>query len=90
MTLDVFNSVVQGYNDRIIDMQALTAQIGYWSAYYQSKRPSKINKIVQNIMGNKFKKSKGPTITQEADVAKFEEREARRMATYNRWRNQDA
>ena len=84
-TLDVFNALVKGYNDRIIDFQALTAQIGYWSAYYQSKRPKKLDTIVSQILKNKLTKSSEPTITTESDIKKFQERELRRISTYNRW-----
>lgn len=85
MPLDVFNAVMSGYSDYLIDMQTLVAQAGYWSAYYQSKRPKKIQSIVSNILKNKFNKNTGSTITTRADIEQFEQRELKRMATYNRW-----
>lgn len=83
--MDVFNALVLGYNDYIVDMQALTAQSGYWSAYFQSKRPKKISTIVQSILDSKFSKSKEPATTTVSDVQKFQERELRRMTTFHRW-----
>lgn len=85
MSLDVFNAVIAGYSDYLIDMQTLAVQTGFWSAYYQSKRPKKIQTIVSNLLKNKFNKNTGSTITTEADIEQYKQRELKRMATYNRW-----
>lgn len=84
-TIDVFNALVKGYNDYLIDMQALTAQTGYWCAYYQSKRPKKIGTIVKSILDRKLENLKETSNISDSDVQKFKERELRRMSTYNRW-----
>lgn len=85
MSLDVFNALVRGYNDRLIDQQALAAQAGYWSSYYRSKHPKKISDLVSSIVESKFARPRGTVETSEEDVLLFEKRELYRMTTYNRW-----
>lgn len=85
MTIDTLNALVLGYNDYLVDQQALSAQVGYWVGYYQSRRPKKIGTIVESILNRKFEKSQEFTTISENDIQKFEERELRRMSTYNRW-----
>lgn len=84
-TIDVFNAIVLGYNDYIVDQQALGAQIGYWSAYFQSRKPKRLSKIVESILHSKYSKSQETAITTDSDIQKFKERELRRMATYSKW-----
>lgn len=91
MTLDVVEALVDGYSDRLIDLQSIAAQTGYWAGYYQSKRPKKIKDVVNSILKSKeYKHTKQQkTATTEDDVQKFQERELRRMATFNQWEAQN-
>jgi hypothetical protein len=49
MSLDVFQAYIQGCDDRILDEQLLAAQSGYWAAYFQSKHPKSLSKILEDI-----------------------------------------
>lgn len=74
--MDEFNALVQGYNDKLIDLQVIAAQIGYWSGYYQSKRPKSISTISENIMSNKLKSYKS-TKKSVPDVESFKAKDLR-------------
>lgn len=91
MSLDVFNTLVEGYSDRLVDLQSIAAQTGYWSGYYQTKRPRKIKDVVNSILKNKERKQirKQKTATTEDDILKFQERELRRIATLKQWEVQN-
>lgn len=66
-------------------MQALMAQAGYWSGYYQGKRPKKISEIVKSILSKRAAKEPKKSETTEEDINQFQQRELRRMATHNKW-----
>lgn len=86
--MDVLEACILGYSDSLIDRQAIAAQTGYWSAYYQSKRPKKISSIIQSILSNRSKKSttKKAADISDSDIQQFMQREMNRVATQGMWK----
>ena len=82
MSLDVFQAVVNGYTDRLRDMQIMSAHTGYWSGYFnRTKKPKSLDSIIHSIVKGSRAKSKH---VDSVDVAAFEARERAFMAQYNR------
>lgn len=81
MSLDVFQAVVAGYGDALLDQQILAVQSGYWSAYYAGvKHPKPVSKVAEEMI-NKHQKmerdaKKISTPKPDVDVAAFLEMEA--------------
>lgn len=91
MSLDVFQAVVKGYSDRLLDMQILGVQSGYWAAYYVGSKHPKLPKDVAASMLRAHKKSESQqktvavsTPAPAADVDTFLAREARFKAKLGR------
>lgn len=91
MSLDVFQAVVSGYSDRLLDMQILSVQTGYWAAYYVGSKRPKLPKDVAASMLRAHKKSERQkkavavsTPAPAADVDTFLAREARFKAKLGR------
>ena len=81
MSLDVFQAVVAGYGDALLDQQILAVQSGYWSAYYAGvKHPKPVSKVVEELINKhqKVKRDAGKVLTPkpDVDVAAFLEMEA--------------
>lgn len=81
MSLDVFQAVVAGYGDALLDQQILAVQSGYWSAYYTGvKHPKPVSKVVEELINKhqKVKRDAGKVLTPkpDVDVAAFLEMEA--------------
>lgn len=91
MSLDMFQAVVSGYSDRLLDMQILSVQTGYWAAYYVGSKRPKLPRDVAASMLRAHKKSKSQqktvavsTPASAADVDTFLAREARFKAKLGR------
>ena len=91
MSLDVFQAVVRGYSDRLLDMQILSMQSGYWAAYYVMSKHPKMPKDVAAGMLRAHKKSEDrqqnvavSTPAPAVDVDSFLAREARFKAKLGR------
>ena len=84
MSLDVFRAVIQGYSDRMFDMQVLAVHQGYWSGYYNKvKKPKSMNTILQKMLRARDKvrnTNSAQPHTDEVDVATFLERERKRLS----------
>ena len=77
MSMDIFQSIVAGYSDRLIDLQILSIQTGYWAAYYVgSKHPKSPDKIADSFTKKRVKAPKVVPVA-EVDVDTFLAREAR-------------
>lgn len=78
MSLDTFNAVLEGYNDRVCDWDLLSAKAGFWSGYYSnSKRPKPLDHILKHIRdGYKGTKSKKRKHADSVDVEAFLQQEA--------------
>lgn len=51
MSLDVFQAVIKGYGDAILDQQIIALQSGYWSAYYSgAKHPKPVHRIAEDMI----------------------------------------
>lgn len=91
MSLDVFRAVVKGYSDRLLDMQILSVQTGYWAAYYVGSKHTKKPKDVAASMLQAHMKSEDrqqkvavSAPAPAADVDTFLAREARFKAKLGR------
>lgn len=91
MSLDVFQAVVRGYSDRLLDMQILSVQSGYWAAYYiGSKHPKKPKDVAASMLRAHVKsedKQQNVAVSTPApavDVDTFLAREARFKAKLGR------
>ena len=61
MSMDMFQSCLQGYSDLLFDQQLLGLQSGYWAGYYGNpnmKRPKPLKQIIQMLVRNKEKADK--------------------------------
>lgn len=70
---------MQGYSDHVFDMQLLTVHAGFWSRYYNTKRPKPLHYILNKLVlgRSKTKDVKGNEPIPEVDVDAFLAREAR-------------
>lgn len=68
MNLDMFNAVVEGYEDRVFDQQLLEVHGGFWSGYYMgAKRPKPLKTIIEKMV-----KQKNKPVTKHADAVDVE------------------
>ena len=84
MSLDIFRAVIQGYSDRVFDLQILAVHQGYWAGYYsRAKKPKSLETVLNKMSREKDKrdrKASGQPTTEEVDVATFLERERKRLS----------
>lgn len=85
MSFDVFETLVEGYEDHLIDLEGIAAQTGFWAAYYRSKRPKKLDSVLQKIASAKGRSKIFSQHVTDVDVETFKARELRREATYHQW-----
>ena len=80
----MFRAVIQGYSDRIFDLQILAVHQGYWAGYYsRAKKPKSLETILNKMSRDKNKverKASGKTKAEDVDVATFLEREKKRLS----------
>ena len=51
MSLDTFRACSRGYSARMLDMQILGVQQGYWAGYYsRTKKPKSVKSIVDKMV----------------------------------------
>lgn len=74
MNADTFDACVEGYGARLIDLQILEVQGGYWSGYYGfgSKHPQAPDRIAMKILSSATPQQHAD----EVDVEEFLRREA--------------
>lgn len=82
MSLDMFQAVVQGYSDSLLDQQIIALQTGYWAAYYVGvKHPKPVDKLAEDMVAKHNQKQQGAlkasTPRPEVDVESFLAREER-------------
>lgn len=76
MSLDTLNAVVEGYSDRVFDLQILQVHSGYWNAYYaNSKHPKSVNTIVKQMARSRTDHGKQREHADTVDVEAFLARE---------------
>lgn len=87
----MFQAVVKGYSDRLLDMQILSVQSGYWAAYYigskHPKKPKDVAASMLQVYKQSESKQQGVTVATPApavDVDTFLAREARFKAKLGR------
>lgn len=87
----MLQAVAKGYSDRLLDMQILGVQSGYWAAYYVMSKHPKMPKDVAASMLRAHKKSESKqqnvavsTPAPAVDVDTFLAREARFKAKLGR------
>lgn len=82
MSMDVLRAVIQGYSDRMFDMQLLTVHQGYWSGYFnKARKPKSLESLLKkmlNARNKKERKNSGHPHAEDVDVAAFLEREHKR------------
>lgn len=89
MNIPMLKAFVEGYQERLFDMECLAVQQGYWAGYYQSKKPKSV-KVVLEKMDRDHKKiiKKAKNIPKpEVDVDRFLKLEERRKAFLARKHN---
>lgn len=78
MNLDTFNAYVEGYGDRLFDLQLLSVHTGFWAGYYTgSKKPKSIKKIIELLVQKKFNTSNPQQYADTIDVESFQNLERR-------------
>lgn len=84
MSLDMFRAVIQGYSDRVFDLQILAVQQGYWAGYYsRAKKPKSLESILNKMHRANEKHRNKSQVAQdisEVDVATFIAREQKRLS----------
>lgn len=50
MSLDMFEACIQGYEDQLFDQQIVAVHTGYWSAYFQTKHPKPLSRVVEELI----------------------------------------
>lgn len=75
MTLDTFNACIEGYEDRLFDMQLTSVHTGFWSGYYtKGKHPRSMKSIITALI--RARKKSPQQHADEVDVEEFQRREA--------------
>ena len=69
MSIDVFNAYIEGYGEHMFDYQLLAAHVGYWSGYFQSKRPKPLETVLDKLI--KAHKNPQQKHVSEVDVEAF-------------------
>lgn len=86
MNIPMLRACVEGYAEHLFQQKLLTVLQGYWSGYYQSKKPKNpqdiINKMIKEHESTASSSSKIPTVTTETDVETFLAREQRLQQFY--------
>lgn len=76
MSLDTFNACVEGYQDRLFDMQLLQVHGGFWSGYYMgSKKPKPLHVILKKIIKSRKTPKRKQEHVDTIDVEAFLQRE---------------
>ncbi len=86
MSMEMLKACVDGYSNRLLDMQLLSLQSGYWSGYYSRAKKPKTLKLIAETLMRKMGTSNNskPKHAAEVDVDAFLEQErifAERMST---------
>lgn len=71
--MDMFRAVMQGYSDRLFDLQLLGVQQGYWSGYYgRAKKPKQPSGILRKMYRERQHSAKpGKRNVPDVDVEAF-------------------
>ena len=78
MSLELFNTYVDGYTDHMFNLQLIGIQQGFYAGYYsRAKKPKKLNELIKMLVKNKDKKVKGTASAPDVDVEAFLEQERR-------------
>lgn len=84
MNLSMLQAYIEGYQERMFDLQCLAVHQGFWAGYYQSKKPKPVHVILQKLFKEHSKRGKkhtqGNAEKPEVNLDQFMEREARRQA----------
>lgn len=85
MSLDMVQACIAGYTDSLLDLQMISVQSGYWSAYFtNSKHPKSVKQITESMLRKHEQledaNTKTSTPRPDVDVDAFLEREAKFQA----------
>lgn len=71
MPLDEFRAWVNGYSDRLIDIQGVAVHAGFWAAYYNNaKHPKPVDSVVRHLESQRVG-SKKSAHSNDVDVEGF-------------------
>lgn len=78
LNFDTLNAVLEGHNDKLLDLEMLAIKTGFWSAYYtHAKHPMSLDRIIEQIQdAYNGKESKSRKHVDTVDVDAFLQREA--------------
>ena len=69
MSLDTLKACISGYSDRLLDMQILGVQQGYWAGYYsRAKKPKSVKSIIRTLLQTKSEKQTKNYSVEKPDV----------------------
>lgn len=68
LNLQQVNAVIRGYNERQFDFEKLAVSIGYWTGYYQSKKPQSPADIIRKMWRSRSKVDSSATGTAKKDL----------------------
>lgn len=80
----MFHAVVEGYKDRMFDLDCLAVQQGYWAAYYQGKHPKSVVAVLNQMLRDHRKQSKKNGPKPDVDVELYKQREERFKQLYKK------
>lgn len=75
MSLDTFNACIEGYEDKLFDIQLTAVHSGFWSGYYtNSRHPKPVKHMIETLIRARNKSPQQHA--DEVDVEEFQRREA--------------
>lgn len=59
MNVPMFQAYIEGYQERLFDLQCLAVHQGYWAGYYQSRKPKPATSILERMIRDHKKEVQG-------------------------------
>lgn len=85
MNIPMLQAYIDGYQERLFDLQCLAVHQGYWAGYYQSRKPKSAKSIIERMIRDHKKEVKGhgPKVEKpkpEVDLDRIMRLDAKRAA----------
>lgn len=50
MNIPMLQACIDGYQERLFDLQCIAVHQGYWAGYYQSRKPKPVNSVLNRML----------------------------------------
>lgn len=85
MNIPMLQAFIDGYQERLFDLQCLAVHQGYWAGYYQSRKPKSANSVIERMIRDHKKEARGhgPRVEKpkpEVDLDRIRRLDAKRAA----------